>query len=453
MSSQEDEQPRMRPQARRTSPTEPHSREASRAPNVEDLPPGDPEVKGRAVCFNNTSMMLTYKTHLPKAEYKDWFANIICPLYGGENCKVEFLELAHETGDSQCPYLHTHVVFQVSKRYPLKTRKQHALDWCWMNDDPIHPNWTYINTKVHMKRAKRYLAKEDPENVHLKDKTMNYIDVIQNSKCVGEAAQKLETPMAQIMQLKCAWTIFQIAEDEEPEISVDHLLRWQKEVYTKINLNSMPLPKPSPLKDSAVKGKPGERVPLPGAASHFDRRNRIIHLVVDPKGGAGKTALIKALAHSDKKRFLACQGVPTTRDFATQVQIAQEQGWNGDTILFNLTREQVDWKVMGTVEAAIDGFLTSTKYEGKTVMFNCKNVWIFSNDMPRLKSVSLDRWKIFHVHGETYHPPPKDGEDEKNYLSWLEPMTIAEALVIYKEQKLKKELRKHKERYGRIAPK
>jgi hypothetical protein len=108
---------------------------------------------------------------------------------------------------------------------------------------------------------------------------------------------------------------------------------------------------------------------------------------------------------------------------------------------------------MGTVEAAIDGFLTSTKYEGKTVMFNCKNVWIFANDMPRLKSVSLDRWKIFHVHGETYHPPPKEGEEEKNYLSWLEPMTITEALAIYKEQKKKKEIQKHKERYGRSVSK
>jgi len=51
-------------------------------------------------------MLLTYRTHLNKSEYIEWVEKKF------KTQGVNFIRLAHETGDEECVYEHTHVVLE-----------------------------------------------------------------------------------------------------------------------------------------------------------------------------------------------------------------------------------------------------------------------------------------------------------------------------------------------------
>ena len=131
--------PRVRRAAPRTLPKQ--EVEEDDMPGLKSAP--------RPICFQNRNLILTYKTHLNKALYKDWFKGVVKE-YAAPRTKILFLELAHETGDKHNPYLHTHVYFELSQ--PLISRRQRALDY-----DSIHPNWNYVTKKPHMLHCKKYL--------------------------------------------------------------------------------------------------------------------------------------------------------------------------------------------------------------------------------------------------------------------------------------------------------
>lgn len=114
--------------------------------------------------MSNKWFMLTYKCHLPKDEYREWF-------YENMRAKdeLEQLEMAHESGDKSHNYLHTHVVVVCKK--PFITKDCHKFDYTHPNLNDglvIHCNIQPITTIVHMRRSIEYLAKEDLDNFHLK---------------------------------------------------------------------------------------------------------------------------------------------------------------------------------------------------------------------------------------------------------------------------------------------
>lgn len=114
--------------------------------------------------MSNKWIMLTYKGHLPKGEYREWFYKNIRP-----KDEIEQLEMAHENGDKSHNYLHTHVVVLFKK--PLITKNCFKFDYTHpdLNDGlVIHCNINPITTISHKKRALEYLAKEDLDNFHLK---------------------------------------------------------------------------------------------------------------------------------------------------------------------------------------------------------------------------------------------------------------------------------------------
>jgi len=391
----------------------------NRAPaetDIDSLPdrgpmPGEPS-RERSRAFNNTSMTITYKTHIPKDEYKKWFIEVIVPRYSDEGNEVLFLEMAHETGDKENPYLHTHVVYKTM--YPITTRDQFALDW-----DDIHPNWAYINSQKHWSNATRYLAKEDPDNALLKrGDTQEWKVTVERSKNVAEALRNTRCRPGDVQGIITYHGIVTKPEIA-PRLSPANFHRWQVELYEIMNENSKVRPPLPRIVDPANRNK-REVIPIPGLAAAYDPASRTIGLIVDAKGGAGKTQFIKALHYHEPDRFLVVQGIPQLKDFGTQVQEAQSSGWNGDAILFNLTRTQVDYKVHATLEASIDGFITAVKFKGGTVLFEPRNIWVFANDIPDLMKVTTDRWRIFTVWADF----------KKELMSWLEPLPFADAMVM-----------------------
>ena len=141
--------------------------------------------------LNAKQIHLTYKTHLIKAEFKAWLYD----LCGGDD-RVDELYLAHESGDKAVPYPHTHVVCKLGFRPNWKNASK--LDY-----NSIHPHIQVLQTKAHWDNAVRYMAKEDPENAHLKDyRTRKPHEIIDGDKTLLENIERLEIPVRSYNDVK-----------------------------------------------------------------------------------------------------------------------------------------------------------------------------------------------------------------------------------------------------------
>ncbi len=50
------------------------------------------------------------------------------------------------------------------------------------------------------------------------------------------------------------------------------------------------------------------------------------------------------------------------------------------------------------IETIKDGYCYDDRYEFKERVFDCPNVWIFTNTYPNINFLSKDRWKIWSIH-------------------------------------------------------
>lgn len=124
--------------------------------------------------------------------------------------------------------------------------------------------------------------------------------------------------------------------------------------------------------------------------------DRTINWIYDKYGNAGKTVFAKYL-HVKKECIIATGG--GNKDIACLISILQKEGRDLNkktSFIFNFPRssEGVSYKA---IESVKDGLMTSVKYETSTLCFNNPHVWIFSNELPDLKKLSVDRWRLFII--------------------------------------------------------
>lgn len=68
------------------------------------------------------------------------------------------------------------------------------------------------------------------------------------------------------------------------------------------------------------------------------------------------------------------------------------------TIILDVPRSDIQYVNYSTLETLKDGIWSSGKYEGKQVRRKEKaNVLVFANDLPKVKMLSIDRWKIYEI--------------------------------------------------------
>lgn len=371
----------------------------------EEMDIGKDADEGRAKFVNNKTLFFTYKNHLDKNGLENVFRKFF-------STKIIFFRCAHENGDTSHPYPHTHVLVEWEKN--VQTRNCRHFDI-----DGIHPNVKYVTTKTHKINCKKYLGKEDTENADLLDIKVDGFDVMNTvgqCKTVQEAICLAKKP-GDIMGLKVAFETLNATKKEEEKYTVDELIRWQKELYERIEKGSQYVHVRTYIEDDVPRDQ-WKMVPLikKEDLNHYDRK---IIVVYNPQGGCGKTEFCRTLYLSDKKRFLVMQGCCNQRDAATIISNGIKSGWNGDTCLINLTRSVAEHNIYATLEAIRDGIITSQKYEGATHAFNIKNVVVFTNRMLRLSSCTLDRWELYIV-------------DDIN--SPLEEMTIDEGFKMFESE-------------------
>lgn len=125
--------------------------------------------------------------------------------------------------------------------------------------------------------------------------------------------------------------------------------------------------------------------------------DRTINVVVNPSGNIGKSAFCKYMAWHHKTLVM---GWGRTGDLLNLVS----KNPNKTAYFFDLARSKPqDWgkdDIASAMEGIKNGLFMNTKYETCQVIMRSPHIWIFTNVVPNLSSMSMDRWRLWEVDGE-----------------------------------------------------
>jgi len=312
--------------------------------------PGEEHVEGASRFRLSVSrMLLTYRTHLDKELYKAFASEKF-------NGSLKFIRLAHETGDEVVNYLHTHVVVELSK--PCNFVSSRCLDYM-----EIHPHIRKLKNKKAFEDAKVYISKEDIENTDLKKDEESLFTRVSKCSTVQDALSKFAISPGDANGVV---TMFNMKNGNLlSRYSYTPNMDWQLRIIEEVN-----------------------EVP----------DNRTINWIFDKKGNSGKTALAKWLCIENPNRWFIAKDMGTSRDCATIVTSAISSGWEAWGVIIDLPRQTEEHvRIYQYIEELKDGFVTSQKYCGRTVLFDSPHVFVMANWLPQVDCLSLDRWKIREI--------------------------------------------------------
>ena len=114
---------------------------------------------------------------------------------------------------------------------------------------------------------------------------------------------------------------------------------------------------------------------------------RQILFVVDTVGNMGKSFLAKYLMSKWNAMY-------TNSTVYANVIYAYD---HESLVIFDLTRDKLDFMNYGLLETFKNGMGFSAKYESKTRRFEPPMVIVFMNEMPNMTKLSVDRYDIFDI--------------------------------------------------------
>lgn len=307
--------------------------------------------------FQNKFILLTYKEHLEKGSYIDWFMEKIP--------STVWIRLAHETGDENCPYEHTHVVADLGKAF--QTRNCRFFDYDGVDKDgilienTIHPHIKKLTNKKAFEDAKKYISKEDQENSDLIEEE-SWIKGVMSCNTATNALVKYAKKPSDVTGILAIRGITR-NDYRKRHRNTDFTPReWQQQMHDEL----MEVP-----------------------------NDRTIQWIVDEEGNSGKSRFAEWMEDLYPNKFLFTTDLGTSRDAATIILNSLQGGWEQWGIFINLSRgaENHD-RMYQYLEDIKDGRCAAQKYNGQIVRFDSPHVVVFSNWMPKTKALSFDRWKI-----------------------------------------------------------
>jgi len=124
--------------------------------------------------------------------------------------------------------------------------------------------------------------------------------------------------------------------------------------------------------------------------------DRMVNYIIDKKGGTGKSKFCKYMCYKHKALM-----VPWGRT-GDILNLVVKKGAK-DIYLFDLSRSKPqDWgkdDISAAMEQIKNGHIVNLKYETDTFMMSPPHVWCFSNSVPNLGSMSMDRWRFWEIIG------------------------------------------------------
>lgn len=135
--------------------------------------------------------------------------------------------------------------------------------------------------------------------------------------------------------------------------------------------------------------------------------DRLVHWIVDEKGGAGKSAMIRYLIVNHGATLLGLSYKDAAEAYDKQ-----------PIVCFDIERDtKEEFVPYSLFEALKNGMIFSGKYHGVTKIFDPPHVFIFANRHPNKEKLSQDRWRICDVENIIYsNNEMKDEEDEPEFI-------------------------------------
>jgi len=364
---------------------------------IEDAEPDEPEpfVEEPVIVsttkpfrFKGTRVLLTYATHINKAELEDHLRR------GRE--QIVWIRMAHEGADTKTAYDHTHVLLTYNKRVTITD----ARHWDYKADYPevavnepepemvegheadnvqkvqraiIHPNMQPINTLEHFENARYYIGKEDPANADLRamgkfnpgrePEEAVPIDAIQNCRTLNEAFKAFARKFSDIPGMLAIWRARVVPTQPEEIITP---WPWQKQLWYQLEVKR----------------------------SVFARS---LAWIYDQKGGKGKSIFVRWLKASFPENYMSVPGVPKENDVAHAIRTHTER-FPGKLkgIIFDFPRDVSSQNVYGMLENILNADMFSAKYDSTNITFPKVHVVCFANWLPNMGTTAMsdDRWDI-----------------------------------------------------------
>lgn len=141
---------------------------------------------------------------------------------------------------------------------------------------------------------------------------------------------------------------------------IEHLFEWQEEVIENLKI--------------------------------WDKRN--INLIYCPEGNIGKSTLVGWI-----RAYKLGRALPPVNDYKDMLRIVCDLPTSKAYIIDMPRALKKDklWGFYSAIETIKDGYAYDDRYRFREKIFDCPNIWIFSNTMPCLELLSKDRWRIYKV--------------------------------------------------------
>ena len=226
-----------------------------------------------------------------------------------------------------------------------------------------------FSQKSHLTRHRKICNIKQTTN-KLKQKTKEYEEMLKRGEILEKILQKNSDILEEAMSPadKECLKLYQTSCETNMDINNITLKPWQEEVIRIID-------------------NPSERS---------------IFWIVGGKGNEGKTFIQKYIRQLFGARRVM-KSEANTRKVDIAYVLSQDTLTCKDIFLFNLLRSD-DEVAYGLLENIKDGYLVSSKYRSKSLKIQTPNtVIVFSNSFPQQSQLSVDRWKIFEIRGDTLY--------------------------------------------------
>lgn len=134
--------------------------------------------------------------------------------------------------------------------------------------------------------------------------------------------------------------------------------------------------------------------------------DRTVHWIVDKEGNKGKSFFCMYTQIQNPDRTLVITATGSVRDISDIIRNeCMEKKKEPELLLLDLSRTFEDRdSIYAMIETLKNGMITCTKYKGATFAFVPPHIVVFSNWMPKLKKLSMDRWNIMKLIGDSKDP-------------------------------------------------
>lgn len=309
-----------------------HDEEASTSTPEERIP-GEQLPRGTRI--QSKALLLLYDAEIPILEYKEAMRSVIVKYCKGSVLTFE----SYQKRDNLCCVL-------ISASAAILTRKSTIFDW-----KGVFPRIHVLKGESQIALARVYIELDKPRKNKQKQETSG-----------------LRTRRTAAVRM----AIMDPYSTPEPEVRVDHFRDWQIEALKLMDENTKRVSKPLGENESLRTRR---------AASN-------VHIVyINRNETVGRTAFLVALRSTYPERFLVVKDIPSEEEILRITRDATSRGWNGDTILFDMTSDQRDGTIHGTLKAV----------SGNTYALRCNNVWVFTSIPPDLTPIHTRPWKLLQI--------------------------------------------------------